>query len=307
MIILICAILVFLPLTQVMGAEKGDVVINEIGWMGTVGGGDDDEWIELYNNTESPVSLDNWSIEDESYGSMNQHIRGIKGTISAKGWFLIENDEDCIKNIPADFINSSMDLNNKGEKLILRDEKRNVIDVVGRVRKPWYAGARKKPKYSMERTNPACSGRDANNWHTNNGIIINGIDKKRNQVNGTPGSANSSVPEIDREQISINILNSMIPPLVIDYSVPQGSVISVRVYSRDSLIKTIINKESNLADRDPAKEGAQGSCVWDEKDAYGELVEPGEYRALLEVLVKGAGKKEFIFSEPIEIKYIPVK
>ncbi len=299
--------LVFLPLNRAYGTERGDVVINEIAWMGTAGGGGGDEWIELFNNTGYPVCLDNWSIEDESYGSANQFITGISGIIPAKGYFLIEKDDDCIRNIPADFISPIMDLNDKGEKLTLKNGNKRVIDVVGRIRKPWYAGVKKKPCYSMERTDPACSGRARDNWHTNKGAVINGIDKKEKSINGTPGAKNSRVPGIKKELVSMRILNSMIPPLVIDYSVPSGAFASIRIYGRDKLVRTLLNEESGMADREPAKEGVQGSCVWDERDSYGGMVEPGEYRALLEVFAKDSGKKEFLFSEPIKIKYISFK
>ncbi|PIP24309.1 MAG: hypothetical protein COX35_01265, partial [Candidatus Nealsonbacteria bacterium CG23_combo_of_CG06-09_8_20_14_all_37_18] len=51
---------VFLSLFFIASATQAanplDVVINEIAWMGTVNLAND-EWIELYNNAESPISL----------------------------------------------------------------------------------------------------------------------------------------------------------------------------------------------------------------------------------------------------------
>jgi hypothetical protein len=41
--------------------SPGPVVISEIAWMGTSTSAND-EWIELYNNSASPVSLSGWLI-----------------------------------------------------------------------------------------------------------------------------------------------------------------------------------------------------------------------------------------------------
>ena len=43
------------------GASALDVVISEIAWMGTTAS-DDDEWIELYNNTGSSIDLTGWIL-----------------------------------------------------------------------------------------------------------------------------------------------------------------------------------------------------------------------------------------------------
>ena len=39
-------------------AETHDVVINEVAWMGTAAD-HNDEWIELYNATDAPITLTN--------------------------------------------------------------------------------------------------------------------------------------------------------------------------------------------------------------------------------------------------------
>jgi hypothetical protein len=287
----------------VQAADGTSVVINEIGWMGTVGGGLNDEWIELHNPAALPVYMNNWMIEDESYGEDNNYIVGIKGTVPAGGYFLIESAEACIKDLRADFLCPLMSLSDLGEKLTLKNENRRVVDVAGRTKSAWFAGKKSKQKYSMERTDPLSSGRDPDNWHDNNGVERNGLDKKGNMLNGTPGRKNSSMPEVDRELIAIKVLNNNVPPLIIDYTVPPQSVVSVRIYDRSGLVQAIVNQELITSDMDPSKKGLQASCIWNEKDSYGGLAEPGEYRALLEVVTKGTGKKEHLFSDPIKLKY----
>jgi hypothetical protein len=51
-----------------------DVVINEVAWSGTACS-TYDEWIELYNNTGSPIDLNGWTLQ---------------GTIPAHGSYLLE-------------------------------------------------------------------------------------------------------------------------------------------------------------------------------------------------------------------------
>ena len=44
------------------GAAALHVVISEIAWMGTTAS-DDDEWIELHNNTRSDFDLTGWTLQ----------------------------------------------------------------------------------------------------------------------------------------------------------------------------------------------------------------------------------------------------
>jgi len=46
---------------QRIAAGSGDVVINEVAWGGTAAG-TADEWIELYNATDAPITLTNWTL-----------------------------------------------------------------------------------------------------------------------------------------------------------------------------------------------------------------------------------------------------
>ncbi|RLC79600.1 MAG: hypothetical protein DRJ03_23240, partial [Chloroflexi bacterium] len=50
-----------LALLRATTANAGDVVINEVAWMGTAANSSD-EWIELYNTTGSSIDIGNWSI-----------------------------------------------------------------------------------------------------------------------------------------------------------------------------------------------------------------------------------------------------
>ena len=166
------------------------VVINEIAWMGTKSDAND-EWIELYNNTDTEINLDGWQIwvqDDTPFITLS-------GTIPAHGYFLLErSDDQTISDVEADQIYTGA-LSNDGEKLQLRDSSGNLVDSVD-CSSGWFAGRNTKIKerwirMSMERINPQLSGDDPSNWMTNNGFNIFGHDSDGNVVQGTPKKENS--------------------------------------------------------------------------------------------------------------------
>jgi len=172
--------------SMTLGANPGDVVINEIAWMGTGGGGYSDEWIELYNDRDYEIDLSGWSLEDNS-GVIDMEFYGV---IPPGGYFLIENDEECT-SLVGDLIDSSISLSNDGERLILKDENGDIVDVVGETSVEWYAGKSSPHYLTMERIDPRKSGSDPANWADNNEELINGKDAGGNPINGTPKSQNS--------------------------------------------------------------------------------------------------------------------
>ncbi|MBU4347348.1 lamin tail domain-containing protein, partial [Patescibacteria group bacterium] len=89
--------------------KLGDIVINEF-----VSDPADEEmeWIELHNTTEKEIDLDGWTIEEGSGAKTN-----LAGIIAASGdgkFMVIEKPKG--------------NLNNNGDIIILRDEKKNLID-----------------------------------------------------------------------------------------------------------------------------------------------------------------------------------
>ena len=153
--------------------EQGDVIFNEIAWMGTEVSAND-EWIELKNLTDIDIDLTGWSIV-ASYGSPEIELGGV---IPADGYFLFErSDDDTVLNIEADLIYTGA-LGNTGEFLGLRDGEQNLIDFIDATA-GWPAGDN-DIKQTMEIVNT--------NWQTS-------VD-----VGGTPKADNSSV-EIEDEVV----------------------------------------------------------------------------------------------------------
>jgi len=169
------------PIDFLKAASPIDVVINEIAWMGTTSSYSD-EWIELYNNTDSPVNLENWALKAID-GTPEINLSGI---ISANGFFLLERTDDAtIPDITADQIYTGA-LSNNGEHLQLFDNQNNLIDEVNCVNS-WFAGDN-ATKQTMERVSPILS-----NWQTSKNPL------------GTPKIINNifaqQEPELEQESI----------------------------------------------------------------------------------------------------------
>ena len=169
----------------VMATNPKDVVINEVGWMGTVASSAH-EWLELYNTTGLAINLTGWYILDDVTTTYN-----LSGTIPAHGYYLIEKRE-VVTNVASDLLMSNLSLANgpPGDDLQLFNASATSIDHVSCGAVAWYAGINAAPKYSMERIDPM--GPDnATNWANNNGVIRNGNDSLGNAMNATIKTQNS--------------------------------------------------------------------------------------------------------------------
>jgi hypothetical protein len=164
------------------------VVINEIAWMGTATS-TNDEWMELYNNSDSEIDLSGWVLRSQS-DSPNINL---SDNISAGGYYLLERTNDnVVTDITADKIFTGA-INNPCEVFELIDNLGNVVDKTACNGEQWPAG-NNGTKSSMERISPAVSGENPSNWQTNNGIVKNGYDAGGNEILGTPKQKNSSSP-----------------------------------------------------------------------------------------------------------------
>ncbi|XOA42683.1 MAG: lamin tail domain-containing protein [Candidatus Nealsonbacteria bacterium] len=152
----IILLLIFITL-PVKAASPLDVIINEIAWMGTETSYND-EWIELYNNTDLSINLDGWSLKAAD-GTPEINLTG---TIAGKGFYLLERTDDTtLPDIVADQTYTGA-LNNKGEYLKLLDKQNNLIDEVS-CTNGWFAGDN-STKQTMERKNPQLTGNNSKNW-----------------------------------------------------------------------------------------------------------------------------------------------
>lgn len=165
------------PVKNAQAATNGEVVINEIAWMGTTVDYND-EWIELYNNTSTSLSLTGWTLTSTD-GSPSI---ALSGTIPAKGFFMLERTNDAtVSEVAANQIYSGA-MGNTGEIFELKDSSGVVIDQVN----AWHSGDN-TTKATMERIDTLATGTDVNNWSTSTGAYLEGL--------GTPGKVNSQQPQ----------------------------------------------------------------------------------------------------------------
>jgi len=174
---IILLFLIFFVLPQkILAANSLDIIISEICWMGTDVSAND-EWLELYNNTDGDINLEGWGIYEAGGETL---IEPLTGTIFAHSYYLIERTDDTtLPSIPASQEPSGWSghgLKNSGEHLQLLDNNSNTIDEVN-CSDNWFQGD-KSTKQTMERISSSVSGNSSSNWQTSQ------------DSNGTPKRAN---------------------------------------------------------------------------------------------------------------------
>ena len=139
---------------------KADIIINEICWMGD-DASSSNEWIELYNNSNENISLNDWQIVISKEKTIN-----LKGIIPSQGFYLLSRNKNQTE---ADLFHSKA-LNNKGEKIELLDENKNIVDLL-EFSSGWPYG-NNETKQTIERTSEG--------WQTS--LEPKGTPKKENSL-----------------------------------------------------------------------------------------------------------------------------
>ncbi len=137
-----------------------DVVVSEIAWMGTAAAATD-EWIELYNNSASPIDLTGWTLA----AADGTPAIALAGSIPAHSYYLLERSDDTtVPEVPMD-LHYTGALGNEGEDLVLRDNGANVIDRVN-CSTGWFAG-HNDARVPMVRIDLSGDGSQSSNWTYN--------------------------------------------------------------------------------------------------------------------------------------------
>ena len=185
--------------SYVYGWSFGDVVINELMWMGT-SRSPYDEYVELRNMTGHTINFaaEPWSLyrNDELVVLIN------RGILPAYGYFLIsrlDTNESALAVAP-DIVAPSLVLNNSDVQYRLfagPDSTYPLIDVaddgVGAPLAGRYSGIGGGVYWSMERNDPPGDGTLAENWHDacltinfDSGAVEHGTPKSANRENTPP-------------------------------------------------------------------------------------------------------------------------
>jgi len=158
-----------------------------------------DEWIELYNNTENSITLDGWALKSAD-GTPKIELTG---AVPANSFYLLERTDDTtVPGITADKIYTGA-LGNSGEDLKLYDNLNNIIDEVD-CSAGWLAGDN-GTKQTMEKTSTG--------WQNSE------------NPGGTPKSRNSAgvAAEANAGQIPPETLQVPAEPIVERTETPQSS------------------------------------------------------------------------------------
>lgn len=167
------------------------VIINEIAWLGTSASLPNDEWIELKNISESPISLQNWQLLDK-----DQQIKIVfeaEDIVPVNGFYLLErSDDNSVPNIPANKIYAGA-LNNQGDSLRLFNQDCQLIDEVvveSENDLAWLKIGEGDQRKSMERSD------DLSLWHPYWGSEPDSVSG----LMGTPKAENSQPEEAPPEE-----------------------------------------------------------------------------------------------------------
>lgn len=213
--------------------KTGSIVINEImADPSPVVGLPDAEYLELYNNTNNPVSLSGWTISDATSTAFLPD-----DSIGANAYLILTSSANASQfktygktlGVPA-----YPSLNNDGDSLTLRDNKGNTISQVA-YDLSWYTDAKKKDGgWSLERINPT------DLCHEGKSGWANSSDTK----GGTPGTKNSvfanNTDVIPPKIASVEIVDSLHIKVLFNEKMDASNLDSFNAYSVDkATIKNI--------------------------------------------------------------------
>lgn len=175
--------------------EAGDVVINEVMWMGSTASGVD-EWIELRNMTDDEIDISGWKIEKALSGG-GTLIIDPNSTIPAQGYFVIarypsSGSSSDLNIVPDMYPVTNLSLGNSDNgHLLLKDA--GTTDIDEAKGNSWPAGEKDTVKQSMQRKSTPGDGLLTENWSTctDNGCQSGTFWKTAGGNNyGTPGAVN---------------------------------------------------------------------------------------------------------------------
>ena len=145
----------------------GDVVVDEVMWMGSSASAAD-EWVELRSVREVRTDLSGWTLEGAGSGGDTLIVPEGMG-ISPKGFFLIANYKhtasSSMLDVEPDWVVSALALPNSKLRIVLRDRTGRVVDIADDgVGVP--AAGDKEKLASMVRSDPPGDGTLPESWHT---------------------------------------------------------------------------------------------------------------------------------------------
>ncbi|MDP4175844.1 MAG: CotH kinase family protein [Bacteroidota bacterium] len=200
------------------------IVINEINYKSNEAMNSED-WIELYNSSDSTVNLYGCNLSDSD--STHNYEIPPNSVIAPKGYLVICRDKNAFSSIFPNqkhvVGNFSFGLDNKGEKIILRDPNKIILDSLTYNNKGEWPAEADGEGYTLELKNSKLDNSLAHSW---------AISKVKG---GTPGEINSvSEPDIISYPKEITLFQNYPNPFnsgtLIRYSIPEAGELSLAVF-----------------------------------------------------------------------------
>jgi len=266
----------------------GSIVINEIMYQPMPG---QSEYVELFNRGAGAVNLAGWTLSDMRDKSGNNHellISRSAANVASGGYLVVAADSSILNAFPnldgtsahVVILNkSSLNLNDGGDDVILRDITGRVIDSV-RYNPQWHnPNLSDVTGRSLERVNPDLGSNDWRNWST-----------CANPAGGTPGMRNSIFTVSLPTNLSLTFSPNPFSPdgdgfedfTMISYRLPTtAALVRIRIYdSKGRLVRSLANGELS---------GSHGQIIWDGLTDSRQKVRMGIYIVLLEALDANGG------------------
>ncbi|MCI0532476.1 MAG: lamin tail domain-containing protein [candidate division Zixibacteria bacterium] len=260
-----------------VGTALPDIIINEIMAAPDLNQ-NQTEWIELYNRSQNPVVLKNWTLAD-SQGEvvLTEDIL----ELAAGEYLIIADDQNKFQLTYPDFSGSIVQptgwqtLDNSGDEVILKDSLGFLLEQVSY---PSQSGS----GISWERIDADQPASDPSNWWRS-------VDPK-----GATPNAPNSVSVAYSSSIKLEISPNPFSPdgdgwedqASISYIIPLGVEFTLKIFDRRGrLVRTLWDKQSAVS----------GQINWDGKSDSGDNLHSGVYILLAETIGdKRETKKEAI-------------
>ena len=240
-------------------ANLGDILINEIAWMGTASSAND-EWIELHNTTDQTINITGWALKAED----DTPSITLSGSLDPLGFYLLERtDDETLLDINADQIYTGA-LGNSGENLVLKDVSGTIIDQVDGLNE-WKMNGDEEIIGNNETKETA--QKFGNVWKT---------------AGSTPGSQNKENISTNAPSAVTNLSATLNSPLSVSWSAPNSGGYnpaslsydlrySSVSFSNDDIWEVAVKiASSSLPDVD--EEGAEQNISFDFIYEYGETL-----------------------------------
>jgi len=204
----LCALLAFATVVSpfhsvvVQAQATPSIVIGEVAWAGS-SKSTSDEWLELWNTTNSPISIGGWSLVGAGESNKKIYLPATS-TIPALGTFLISNyaggDAKSTVTAPTDVVTTTVSLSNSSLGIELHDTTGVLVDSAGNGKTPLAGNTSSSTKASMVRVAPLENGSLATSW-----VSANTSQNMNDSTNlGTPGFCDGcaafALPEVPPQQ-----------------------------------------------------------------------------------------------------------